>query len=97
MGVENCPGPEEADAGNDLSRNARGIAVGSPVRGEADLADGDGEVREERRTDADKYVRTEAGGLAGDLAFESDGAAKQRREEQLEQQRQSQNLGKRAE
>lgn len=97
MRVEDRSGSEKADAGDDLSRNARGVAVWAAIRREADLRDANRQMREKRRADADEYVRTKPGWLPGDLTLEADGAAEQRREQQLEQQGEPQRLAHRAE
>src|SRR5438094_2632824 len=92
MCMENRAGPEEANAGDDLRGDARRIAVWAAVGGETDLRDVDGQMGEERGTEADENIRTQPRGFAGDLALEADGAAEQRGEHQLEQQYELQGL-----
>jgi hypothetical protein len=92
MRMQNRAGAEKANAGNDLCRDARRVAVGTPVGREADFGDVNGEMREERRADADEYVCTEASRLARDLALDTDRAAENGREEEFEEQRKLQGL-----
>ena len=60
MRVENRARAEKTDSRNDLRGDARRIAVRPAVRREADLGDGDRQVREDRRADADEEMRTAA-------------------------------------
>ena len=69
------PGAEEADAGDDLRRDARRVADAMAV----DEPDAGGDVHEQRGADADQDVRAQAGGLARELALEADDAAEERR------------------
>jgi hypothetical protein len=77
---------EKPDAGDDLRRDAGGVAERPAVGGEADLRDVDRQMREQRRADADQDVGAQARGLAGDLPLEADRAPEDGGEEQLQQQ-----------
>src|ERR1051326_8432434 len=96
MRVEDRTSAEEADARDDLGRDACRVTVRMTGGVEADLRDADRQMGEQRGADTDEYVRTKAGGLPGDLTLEADRAAEQRREQELEQQGQSQCFANRA-
>jgi hypothetical protein len=72
---------EEADAGDDLRRDARRIADALTVHN----ADPRRDVHEQRRADTDQNVGAEAGRLARQLSLEADDPAEQDGEQQLDQ------------
>jgi hypothetical protein len=91
--MQDRAGAKETDPGDDLRGNTGGVAIRSSVGREADLRDVNREVREERGADADENVRTEAGGLSGDLTLETNRAAKDRGDEQLDEQVEARGVG----
>ena len=74
---------DETDSGDDLRRQPRGIA---DARSRVRQADADRHIRQQRGTDANENVRTKPRGLAFDLALQTDRAAKDDGERELEQQ-----------
>src|SRR3954468_4549970 len=97
MRVEDRPRAEEADARDDLCRDARRVTVRTPVRGEADLGDADREMCEERRADTDEDVRAKARGLARDFTLEANRAAEKGGEQELEKQHELEGVAHRTE
>ena len=78
VGVQDGARADEADAGEDLGRDAPGIA--------AARAHLDREVREGGRPDADQDVRAQAGRLALQLALEADDPAEHGGQGELQEQ-----------
>jgi hypothetical protein len=91
--VQDRAGAEETDPRDDLRGDTSGVAVGSSVGRETDLRDVNREVREERGADADENVRTEAGGLSGNLTLEANRAAKDGGDEELDEQIEARGVG----
>ncbi len=97
LGVQDRAGAEEADTGDDLRRDAGRVAVRAAVRREADLRDVDRELREQRRADADQNVRAQPSRFVRQLALDADGAAEERGEQQLDEDREAERRRQRGE
>jgi hypothetical protein len=91
--MKDCSGAEEANAGHDLRGDARRVAIGASVGSKANPRDIDRQLCEQRRANADEDIRTQPGRLAGELALDTDRAAKQRGEQKLGEDAESQRFG----